>query len=34
MMGCTLGMLAGPVYTAYYQERKPIDFSLADWEVY
>jgi len=34
MMGCTLGMLAGPVYTAYYEERKTIDFSLADWEVY
>jgi len=34
MMGCTLGMLAGPVYTAYYEERKTIDFSLTDWEVY
>ena len=34
IMGCTLGMLAGPAYTAYYEERKTIDFSLADWEVY
>lgn len=34
MMGCTLGMLAGPAYAAYYEERETIDFSLADWEVH
>ena len=33
MMGCTLGMLAGPAYTNL-QERETIDFSLTDWEVH
>ena len=33
MMGCTLGMLAGPAY-ANLQERETIDFSLSDWEVH
>ena len=33
MMGCTLGMLAGPAY-ANLQERETIDFSLTDWEVH
>jgi hypothetical protein len=33
MMGCTLGMLAGPAYTSL-QERETIDFSLAAWEVF
>ena len=31
MMGCTLGMMAGPAYTNL-QERETIDFSLTDWE--
>ena len=33
MMGCTLGMLAGPAY-ANLQERETIDFLLTDWEVH
>tara|TARA_X000001036_G_C20620118_1_gene782700 strand:- start:762 stop:1373 length:612 start_codon:yes stop_codon:yes gene_type:complete len=33
MMGCTLGMFAGPIYTNL-QERETIDFSLTDWEVH
>jgi hypothetical protein len=32
MIGCTLGMLAGPIYTNL-QERETIDFSLTDWEI-
>ncbi len=33
MMGCSLGMLAGPAYR-YSQERETIDFLLTGWEVH
>ncbi len=32
MMGCILGMLAGPAYR-YSQERETIDFLLTGWEI-
>ena len=35
MMGCTLGMVAGPaVYMKNFHESETIDFSLIEWEVH